>query len=141
MTKAEREHRDQLRQLAYNRIQSADIPRRPCEICGAEPAHMHHPDYAKPLDVVFLCPSHHRRLHVAERRQREAKKSLDVPLHVQFTGVRLGGLRGVMLMQGRTAQDIVYEALDAWLGDQSKNPHVRKALRAHGWRAGKRGPS
>src|SRR5271166_6209119 len=36
----------------------------PCAICGGPFAvHAHHPDYSKPLDVVFLCPSHHVRLH------------------------------------------------------------------------------
>lgn len=34
----------------------------PCIICG-NVAEAHHPDYSKPLDVVWLCRSHHRQTH------------------------------------------------------------------------------
>jgi len=45
-----------------NAVRDGKIERQPCEICG-EKAHAHHPDYRKPLDVVWLCPTHHARLH------------------------------------------------------------------------------
>jgi hypothetical protein len=35
---------------------------RPCERCGASKSEKHHPDYTKPLEVVFLC----RRCHMIE---------------------------------------------------------------------------
>lgn len=35
----------------------------PCEECGQEPAQGHHSDYKHPLEVRWLCPSHHQRLH------------------------------------------------------------------------------
>lgn len=31
---------------------------QPCEVCG-EKAEAHHPDYSKPLEVVWLCHLHH----------------------------------------------------------------------------------
>jgi len=35
-----------------------------CDICGTEEnIHGHHPDYSKPLDVIWLCKSHHDKLH------------------------------------------------------------------------------
>jgi ribosomal protein L18E len=35
------------------------LPRGSCFICGAEQAEMHHEDYDKPIDVVWLCrPCH-----------------------------------------------------------------------------------
>lgn len=40
----------------------------PCIQCG-EKAEAHHPDYAKPLDVVWLCSSHHAELHRIERNK------------------------------------------------------------------------
>ena len=56
--------------LRFNEaIRSGKIKRLPCNICGAEPAEGHHPDYSKPLEVVFLCPLHHREVHQAERVQ------------------------------------------------------------------------
>lgn len=40
-----------------------------CKVCGS-PAQMHHPDYSKPLEVVWLCVKHHRELHQAQRGKR-----------------------------------------------------------------------
>lgn len=40
------------------------IDRKPCEVCGAEPADAHHTDYSRPLVVNFLCRRHHRQWHI-----------------------------------------------------------------------------
>lgn len=34
-----------------------------CEKCGAPSKHAHHEDYSKPLDVIWLCQSCHRKRH------------------------------------------------------------------------------
>jgi hypothetical protein len=40
------------------------IHRGPCAVCGAtERVEGHHPSYDKPLDVVWLCRTHHRSIH------------------------------------------------------------------------------
>lgn len=39
------------------------IPIKPCEVCGDKKTHRHHPDYSKPLEVVFLCRKHHGLVH------------------------------------------------------------------------------
>lgn len=51
------------------------LERRPCEainyrerVCGRTPTHGHHEDYARPLDVVWLCGYHHKSRH-AELKQ------------------------------------------------------------------------
>lgn len=36
---------------------------KPCQICGKHPAEGHHPNYKKPLEVIWLCRSHHQKLH------------------------------------------------------------------------------
>lgn len=48
------------------------IQRKPCELCGAEPADAHHDDYSRPLDVRFMCRKHHRQHHA--KANREARK-------------------------------------------------------------------
>ena len=44
-------------------IQKGIIKRQPCVICGEKKVVAHCPDYQKPIEVVFLCPVHHRNLH------------------------------------------------------------------------------
>lgn len=40
-----------------------------CEQCGNPKAQAHHDDYARPLDVRWLCTTHHAEHHVAERER------------------------------------------------------------------------
>lgn len=46
-----------------NAIRDGKINRQPCEICRNEKSHAHHDDYSKPLDVMWLCPQHHKDRH------------------------------------------------------------------------------
>jgi hypothetical protein len=36
--------------------------------CGSAESEMHHPDYNKPLDVVWFCKPCHDDFHILERR-------------------------------------------------------------------------
>lgn len=46
------------------KIISGKIKRSPCVVCGATyRIHGHHPDYSKPLKVIWLCPVHHKKYH------------------------------------------------------------------------------
>lgn len=44
-------------------VNSGILDRMPCEICGDKITHGHHPDYDRQLDVIWLCPSHHKQWH------------------------------------------------------------------------------
>lgn len=45
-------------------LRKEKVYREPCEICGhTKQVHAHHDDYAKPLEIRWLCPSHHRQWH------------------------------------------------------------------------------
>lgn len=52
-------------------IKTGKIVKKPCEICGKEPADAHHDDYSKPLDVRWLCKPHHYELHKLERQKND----------------------------------------------------------------------
>ena len=39
------------------------IKRLPCALCGNEKSLGHHPDYSKPLEIVWLCQKHHTIIH------------------------------------------------------------------------------
>jgi len=47
-------------------IRTGLLTRQPCEKCGAAEVEAHHEDYAKPLDVRWLCRTHHRQHHALE---------------------------------------------------------------------------
>ena len=49
-----------------NALRDGKIKKLPCEVCGAKKVHAHHHDYSKPLDVTWLCPLHHHRLHAED---------------------------------------------------------------------------
>jgi hypothetical protein len=51
-------------------LSSGDLKRKPCEKCSAEKAQAHHEDYSKPLDVNWLCSTHHAERHVEIRKQK-----------------------------------------------------------------------
>jgi hypothetical protein len=51
---------------ARSRVSSAvrdgRLIKRPCVTCGAIKVEAHHPDYSRPLEVIWLCSQHHREL-------------------------------------------------------------------------------
>lgn len=55
-------------------IKSGKLEKKPCELCGTSNAvHAHHDDYLKPLDVRWLCASHHRQWHINNGQALNAK--------------------------------------------------------------------
>lgn len=44
-------------------IKAGALLRQPCEVCGKIKVDAHHDDYAKPLEVRWLCKSHHNEHH------------------------------------------------------------------------------
>ncbi len=49
-------------------IKTGKLKKLPCFICGSEKTEGHHPDYSAPLDVVWLCPAHHKQAHAMARK-------------------------------------------------------------------------
>lgn len=55
------------RRKVANALASGKLVSQPCCVCGVEKSYAHHVDYAKALDVFWLCKDHHSRLHAMER--------------------------------------------------------------------------
>jgi hypothetical protein len=51
----------------------------PCKICGSAKSEMHHPDYSKPLEVVWLCRDHHLDVHKNDPRPAYNRKRHKFP--------------------------------------------------------------
>jgi hypothetical protein len=57
--------------MVNHAIRDGRLHREPCEVCKTETRiHAHHDDYAKPLNVRWLCSAHHSQWH---RDNGEAK--------------------------------------------------------------------
>jgi len=50
-------------------LKSGALKKGACSACGAIEVEAHHEDYSRPLDVTWLCRSHHKRGH-SERLSR-----------------------------------------------------------------------
>ena len=58
-----------------NAVRKGYLIKQPCEVCGTmENIQAHHEDYAKPLDVRWLCQKHHMELH----RKVKEEEDLDI---------------------------------------------------------------
>ena len=44
-------------------VQLGVLAKQPCEVCGVKKVQAHHDDYSKPLDVRWLCLTHHAAHH------------------------------------------------------------------------------
>jgi hypothetical protein len=63
-----------------NALRSGELVRSPCEVCGAAEVDGHHDDYSKPLDVRWLCRTHHCEHHTREAAAKRAAGSV-LPFH------------------------------------------------------------
>ena len=58
--------KDSARSQAGVYLRRGKIAREGCRDCGAR-AEMHHPDYSRPREIVWLCRIHHAEEHARAR--------------------------------------------------------------------------
>lgn len=56
------------KEIIENLVRRGIIQRQSCVNCGNKNSQGHHPDYSKPLEVIWLCQAHHSEEH---RRLKE----------------------------------------------------------------------
>lgn len=56
-------HKKHAHGLVQRAVETGRLTRQPCEVCGRVDSQAHHDDYDKPLDVRWLCPTHHGEIH------------------------------------------------------------------------------
>lgn len=60
------------RSAVSNAVREGKLLKMDCAFCGSSNTVAHHHDYARPLDVTWLCTPCHIRFHALERMAREA---------------------------------------------------------------------
>jgi hypothetical protein len=56
-------NRHAARHIVGNALRDGKIFKQPCFVCGDPKTEGHHPDYDRPLEVVWLCMKHHKEAH------------------------------------------------------------------------------
>ena len=77
-TKKHPEKRAAHRAVEYA-LKRGDLCRQACERCGSLNTHAHHDDYTKPLEVTWLCPTHHKARHAEMKALAEATPEGEQP--------------------------------------------------------------
>ena len=52
-----------------NAVRDGRLIKQLCEVCGSHVTEAHHDDYSKPLDVRWLCYTHHLEAHGKQERK------------------------------------------------------------------------
>jgi hypothetical protein len=86
LTDDEREMRRRAHVAVNRAIRRGELVRGPCERCGTIAAH-HRNGYENPLDVVWLCSSHHGMEHASMSNQQRAERQEKADLGRHFTAV------------------------------------------------------
>jgi len=55
--------RKKANQIIFVELRAGRMKRLPCSVCGCEKSEAHHPNYSKPLEVIWLCKKHHEKEH------------------------------------------------------------------------------
>lgn len=56
-------------------VKNGTLRKQPCWCCGSPVVEGHHPDYSRPLDVVWLCPEHHKAIHLKNHHNDKSPPS------------------------------------------------------------------
>ena len=72
--RAEFPNRSRANAAVARAVRNGALKKQPCWVCGCN-AVAHHPDYDRPLDVVWLCQPHHKQAHALVANEPQMKES------------------------------------------------------------------
>lgn len=59
----ERAFKQNARKKLARALKSGKVKKLPCRDCNELNVEAHHPDYSKPMEVIWLCKKHHGEIH------------------------------------------------------------------------------
>ena len=96
--RGERLHPKRVGHMVDLAVKKGVLVRSPCEICNKLPSQAHHDDYNKPLEVRWLCVTHHREWH---RINRAIPLTTKLPCMSRKEIASLGGKAGCASRWGK----------------------------------------
>ena len=54
-------------------VKRGKIKKENCKVCNNRKTEAHHEDYARPIDVIWLCKKHHIEIHRRNDTEKENK--------------------------------------------------------------------
>lgn len=66
-------HKYHARQITIRAVRSGILSKMPCEVCGELKVDAHHDDYSKPLDIRWLCRTHHSQHHKQFKHKKKVQ--------------------------------------------------------------------
>ena len=55
--------REKIYQAVHKAVKAGTLKKMTCRVCGVSKTEAHHPDYSRPLDVMWLCRKCHKNIH------------------------------------------------------------------------------
>lgn len=102
--------------LVGKAIRRGELVRQPCEACGSTEVDAHHDDYSKPLDVRWLCRTHHKHHH----RDHPTERHEDAPImaRIALSESEWRAVRVLAIRQDTTTQQLLADIVRARLAEQ-----------------------
>jgi hypothetical protein len=66
--KAQFPNRRKAQNILAGAVKTNKVFKLHCIVCGSEKVEAHHPDYDRPLDVIWMCPVHHKQTHAMAKQ-------------------------------------------------------------------------
>ena len=112
-----------------NAVRNGTLVKQRCAVCGAPGTQAHHPDYSRPLDVIWLCPEHHGMAN-RERRTTATAEHTELMEQIKMATATLiaetkQGKDFELPIEG-TVQAVLAEVRDLGILDQVYNGIAKK---------------
>lgn len=82
-----------------NALRDGRIIKKECRKCGELKTEAHHPDYSKPLEVIWLCPKHHKQLHTKPSKYMNYEENNEVRMQMEISRQKEEGIQDAEIVE------------------------------------------